>query len=61
VVVKRRAAAAAFALVAVDAMDRLAGVFLEVGARQLDPMQRLADVELDRPPCTTGVSYWLIW
>ena len=50
-------------------VQRLAGVFFEVRARQVDvfsyaslPAFSLAGTWIvDVPPCTTGISYWLIW
>jgi hypothetical protein len=46
-------------------VQRLAGVFFQVGAGQVDGLGDefavLLVAEGDAPPCTTGSSNWLIW
>ena len=49
-------------LAVVVLVQRLAGVFLEVGARQVHACALASPTKNSTaPPCTTGISYWLIW
>jgi hypothetical protein len=43
-------------------VQALAGVFFQVGAHQAHGLLLVAEEEARcSPPCTTGISYWLIW
>jgi hypothetical protein len=42
-------------------VQRLAGVFFEVGAHQAHGLLLVAQKNSTSPPCTTGISNWLIW